>query len=408
MTQLRIEQLIDTALKKLGELKLCEGSIKSYKCRAFQPILKFYNQKDESCYNKELMDELCRVYQEQFFSRIISKNTLNWRLRGVYIINELFMMGFFQWKVFSPKKHPQLSMYYMDCLSEFMNSVGEIKRLRIINSIAERYFIGLFSKGHQTFETVSTIDIRLFIVESVSFYPKSMDDVIATLRKIHIFLRSKEMLDIPFESVLFSPRTRDRKIQPCISAIEINQILEQVDTNSIIGKRDYAILQLGICSGLRAGDIANLRLMDVDWKTHELHLIQGKTKQSLSLLLVDNAGNAIIDYILNGRPSSESPFMFLRSCAPYQQFHYGVSISCIFRKYLKKAGLSHVAGDGKTFHGFRRTLGTEMVVQGIPVTTVAQVLGHRSIESAKQYISLDISGLKQCALSFESIGRGVL
>ena len=149
-------------------------------------------------------------------------------------------------------------------------------------------------------------------------------------------------------------------------------------------------------------------MADIDWRNSEIHLIQGKTKQVLSLPLDENAGNAMIDYILHGRPVSESQFMFHRRFAPYQQFHDGVSIASIFRKYLKKAGITHVTGDGKTFHGLRRTLGTEMVVQGIPVTTVSQVLGHRSVESAKQYISLDICGLKQCALSFESIGRGGL
>ena len=69
-----------------------------------------------------------------------------------------------------------------------------------------------------------------------------MDDVVTTLKKIHMFLRSKGMLDILFESVPFAPRARDRKIQPCISSDEIKRILEQVDTDSGIGKRDYAIL----------------------------------------------------------------------------------------------------------------------------------------------------------------------
>ena len=96
----------------------------------------------------------------------------------------------------------------------------------------------------------------------------------------------------------------------------------------------------------------------------------------------------MIDYIINGRPKSESPYMLLRSLAPYQKFHDGVSVACVFRKYLKRAGISHTAGDGKTFHGLRRTLGTEMVVQRIPITTVSQVLGHHSTETTKQYITL--------------------
>ena len=75
-----------------------------------------------------------------------------------------------------------------------------------------------------------------------------------------------------------------------------------------------------------------------------------------------------------------------------------------FRKYLKKAGITHENGDGKTMHGIRRMLGTEMTVAGIPVTTVSQVLGHKNMNSAKQYISLDIQRLKKCTLGFDSLG----
>jgi len=52
-------------------------------------------------------------------------------------------------------------------------------------------------------------------------------------------------------------------------------------------------------------------------------------------------------------------------------------------------------------------LATEMVVKGAPVTTVSQVLGHRSNNEARQYISLDIDGLRQCALDFGSIDGGL-
>ena len=129
MTKVRIEQLINTALKELAELKLCDGSIKSYHCSAFQPILEFYRQNDECFYKKELMDELCHIYQEQLSAVTISQNTLNWRLRGVFIVNEIFMRGCFQWKVFSPKKQTHLPKYFVDTLSEFRNSLGDIGRI---------------------------------------------------------------------------------------------------------------------------------------------------------------------------------------------------------------------------------------------------------------------------------------
>ncbi|WP_418220384.1 tyrosine-type recombinase/integrase, partial [Clostridium fessum] len=63
--------------------------------------------------------------------------------------------------------------------------------------------------------------------------------------------------------------------------------------------------------------------------------------------------------------------------------------------------------DGKTFHGIRRLLGTTMVSEGTPVTTVAQILGHQAISSTRQYIAMDLNGLQKCALPLSSIGGEV-
>jgi site-specific recombinase XerD len=405
MNEVAIQELIESAIAKLIELQLCDGSIDSYHHLAFQPVSDFYHKKSEAFYRTELMDELSSHYLELFNGGNISRNTLRWRLRGLGIINELKKTGSFGWKIFIAKKKSLLSRYYEEILTRFLSSLGDICRIGIYKSIAERYFLCLTTHGHHTIEGVSPADIRYFIVDMFAYRPKSMDDVVTVLRKLHTYFRQEELLDIRFEPVLFVPRARDKKVLPCFSPEELNLILKQVNTETPAGKRDYAIIQLGISTGLRAGDITNLKLTDVDWKNNEIHLIQGKTKQPLSLPLEERAGNAIIDYILNGRPKSESSYMFLRSLAPYHKFQDGVSVACVFRKYLKSASISHTAGDGKTFHGLRRTLGTEMVVQGIPVTTVSQVLGHHSPETAKQYISLDTNGLKQCALSFGTIGE---
>lgn len=212
------------------------------------------------------------------------------------------------------------------------------------------------------------------------------------------------MLKIKYEAALFVPRARDRRVLPCINQNEIDRVLEQIDLSSAMGKRDYAIIVLGAHTGLRAGDIARLKLTDMDWTNNEIRIIQGKTDTPLTLPLTPLVGNAIADYILGGRPLSDSPYIFLRVLAPFQEFRDGVSIACIFKRYLKKAGIDHEIGDGRTFHGLRRTLGTTLVVNGVPVTTIAQILGHRSIKTTKQYISLDISGLRQCALDFGSVG----
>ena len=115
---------------------------------------------------------------------------------------------------------------------------------------------------------------------------------------------------------------------------------------------------------------------------------------------------ALADYTLNGRPKSKSPEIFLRSLAPFKGFKDGVSVASVLRRRMKTAGVSHTLGDGKTMHGIRRMLGTQMTIGGVPVTTIAQILGHQTIRATKQYISLDIEGLCECALGFDCIGEG--
>ena len=407
MNKIMIQELINCALDQLRRLNLCGGTIDSYQGRAFKPIYNFYQKKGEDYYSSKLTEKLKKIYQEEYTSGGTSRQTLNWRMRGIGILEEIYKCGCFEWKVFAKKKENLLSSYYDQLLFRFIASIGAIKRISIYQSISQRYFLYISMNGHDKLNNVSCIDIKNFMIVISESRPKSMDDVVAVLKRLHYYLRYNGYTCIRFEPVLFAPRARDKKIIPCISVDEIRSVVEQIDHGTPYGKRDNAILQLEIHTGLRAGDIANLRLIDIDWKNSEVRLVQGKTQEQLALPLDAHTGAALIDYILYGRPKSNSPYMFLRSIAPYSKFKNGVSIACIFRKYLKKAGISHIEGDGRTFHGIRRTLGTEMVIQGVPVTTVSQVLGHHTSNAARQYISLDIKGLRQCALDFNSIGGGV-
>lgn len=74
------------------------------------------------------------------------------------------------------------------------------------------------------------------------------------LRKLHTYFWAEGLLDICFELILFVPRACDKKVLPYFSPEELNLILKQVNIETLAGKRDYAIIQLGISTGLRAGD----------------------------------------------------------------------------------------------------------------------------------------------------------
>ncbi len=196
-------------------------------------------------------------------------------------------------------------------------------------------------------------------------------------------------------------RVKNEKIRKAADVNDIAKILDTVDRNSAMGKRDYAIIVLACTTGIRAGDIINIRISDIDWKNKEIVTIQGKNNSYLKLPLNDNICGALADYVLNGRPCTKSDKLFIRSLAPFQGFNSGVSINNILRRRAMNAGVT--VGGKNTIHGIRRMVATEMIKANQSVYTVSQILGHQSLKSTRQYIDLDVEGLRKCTLCFNDV-----
>ena len=81
---------------------------------------------------------------------------------------------------------------------------------------------------------------------------------------------------------------------------QIESLINAVDTTTSVGKRDYAIILLGARLGFRIGDILNLAISDIDWDNKQISIVQGKTRETLSMPLPIDVGWAIIDYLRNG------------------------------------------------------------------------------------------------------------
>jgi site-specific recombinase XerD len=399
-----ISNLINEAMQQLIEFNLSTGTMKAYRTRAFQPALNYYLLKGASI-QEILWQEVNNDFKKMHEDGIISKSSLNWRLRGIKILLEIHKTGSFEWKVFSQKEKNSLSVFFENMLLDFSSELTcAERRKQNYCSIIRRLIIYMNDRNIQSLSKIAPVHVRDFMINISKDKPKSMDDVITALKRFFKYLNEKSYIDNTFWTILAAPRSRDHKVKPCMKSDETIMLIQQIDRNSNEGKRDFAILTLAATTGLRAGDISSLKLTDVDWKQNQLHLTQGKTQELLVLPLQKPVAAAVADYILHGRPESQTGYLFLRHCAPYTRLQDGVSISSIFRKYLLAAGIQHMIDDGKTFHGIRRELGTQMIATGVPVPTIAQVLGHKGIKATKQYISLDLDGLRNCVLSMDSIG----
>lgn len=269
-----------------------------------------------------------------------------------------------------------------------------------------KYLLFLQNREYSDISSVSVSDVKDFVVEiATSYSVATLIDIQCYVRQFHTFL-GKCGITVPECMGLLSCHVqRPHKEKDCITDEELNSVLAQIDLTTDLGKRNLAIILLGASTGLRAVDIAKLKLSNIDWERGEIHLIQSKTGGDICLPLMADAGRAIQEYILDVRPKVNDSEIFISAVAPFRPIA-SVSIRSMFAKYLSKAGIIRSPFDGKTFHGLRRRMGHNLLGADIPVTTIAQILGHKSISSTDRYLSLERDHLKLCALDFSNISVG--
>ena len=196
--------------------------------------------------------------------------------------------------------------------------------------------------------------------------------------------------------VISVPGTRQPAHLPStLTNSQIESVLACVDRESPMGKRDYAVLLLASRLGLRVSDIRSLRPQDIDWGKHELRITQDKTGEPLVLPLPADIGWAMIDYMKNARPASDSPEIFLRTVAPYVALR---NPDNILIRYMRMAKIPYERLPHHGLHMLRHSLATHMLEEEIPITTIQGVLGHLNIQTTERYTGIDVCQMKKCAL----------
>lgn len=270
--------------------------------------------------------------------------------------------------------------------------------------VVRKYLYHLENLGFSSLTDVPVDTVRNFILQTASeVKAASLHNILLYLKYFHMFLKENNV-PAPDCVELFSYRVyREMPVQSYVTDEELSSIFAVIDRDTDAGKRDYAIIQLSATTGLRASDIIRIKLSDINWRKGEIRMTQKKTGREIIIPLVHESAEAIKDYILNARPASENPELFLRINPPCYAIVDPAAIGDMFKRYERRAGIERQALDGKGFHGLRRRLAKKLLVSGSPTTEIAQILGHNDVDSVRQYLSLDTSNLKECALAFDGI-----
>lgn len=264
-------------------------------------------------------------------------------------------------------------------------------------------FKWLRERGHESMSTVRLDDVRDHYMQRA----KEITYLVSlryTLKLVFSYMAATGRIAFDPSSVFRLKVPRRNRLLPAMDADAIARVLDVIDRSTCIGKRDYAFILLGAATGLRESDITALRLKDVDWRKGAISIVQRKTSRAISVPLLRGVGDALQDYILNGRGEPEADRVFVTSVGGHP-LTPGL-LTRMFSQRCRRAGVVRKPHDGLSFHSLRRSVGKRLCTAGVPLESIAQCLGHGSVRSAERYICLAGESLAGCALGFDVVGNG--
>ena len=248
-------------------------------------------------------------------------------------------------------------------------------------------------------ERLSAADVSVFLArECPRRSIASAQQLVTGLRALLRYLHLAGVIELPLRWAV--PAVADRRGLSLPRGLEpaaVVKLLASCDRRSLTGRRDYAILLLLARLGLRAGEVAAIRLDDLDWRGGEL-LVRGKGNRHDRLPLPVDVGTALVAY-LRRRPRSDCRAVFLCVRAPLGPVSAGV-VSQIVRAACTRAGLERVGA-----HRLRHTAATGMLRAGSSLPEIAQVLRHQRLDTTAQYSRVDRQALRALARPWPGSAR---
>lgn len=244
--------------------------------------------------------------------------------------------------------------------------------------------------------------IQFFTSMGDRYSASSMKTVRTALRSFFSFLRVEGLCDRRLEAAIPTlAHWRLSTLPRCLSEQQLEKVLSSFDCSTPCGYRDRAIVLCLSTLGLRPGEVAALHLEDIDWRAGTINLRTRKTGRGAVLPLPRDAGSAIVDYLRQERPSTAERRVFVQhlGCRTGAPISSGVVSAAVVRA-LRRAGLDSPLEGA---YVFRHTLASRMVNHGASLKDIADVLGHRHLDTTMIYAKLDVASLSEVALPWPEV-----
>jgi len=408
MNTMPIEELIALLEKELYRLHYKEGSIKQYRTMWLR-VAKFLATQGTAY----LTEELGMAFLEREFDYFELERTgkITQSVCNVFRVVRM-LLDFQQHGAVLRRYYKQRQLLNTEGFKLVLKQYADFCRLKDYSRVTQKHYTNICEKFLSFVESQEIVQVAAigprhvsaFINTLLGYTHKTVELYLCGLRSFLRYLHSSGLHSQDLSGSIPPIMTRKQARIPSVWNPEhVTRLLEAIDRGNPAGKRDYAIILLVARLGLRTIDIKRLQLTNLNWRENRIELVQSKTARPLKLPLLPEVGWAIIDYLKNGRPKVESPYVFLRHLAPIEPFSEEDRLHQMVVKYMKLAKIPISPQKKKGMHSLRHTLASRLLRENTPLSVISDILGHISTDSTAVYLKVDVDMLRECALNPEAV-----
>jgi len=410
-SELSLSELIHAVSAELWRTSFTEVIIARYN-RIWDRLLLFADERKESEFSLRLGQDFLET-EYGLLSEPKTDRMSTLRIRAIHLLETYQLHGIL------PVRMPTKGYVYVEEFREVFEDFIKWRRFlgvseKTIKSneiYLERFSNYLHNHGLKNISEMNVPVIHGFIGTLSAYKPPTIYCTLCCLRVLFRYLHDHGYTERDFSLSVPSMNYDSRsKIPSAYSKEEVNTIISQIDRGNPKGKRDYAIVLLAARLGLRASDICSLSFKNIRWENNTIEIIQEKTEELLTLPLLREVGEALIDYLKYGRPISDLPYVFLRHVAPLDKLN-PPTLHSIVTFYMHRAGIPVSNAKKHGPHALRHSLAGILLEGNTPFPVISGILGHSSSKSTSVYVKVDVLQLKNCALEVPeftaiNVGKG--
>jgi len=304
------------------------------------------------------------------------------------------------------RKHEHPDDAFGPFRAEYRKNLEEVRGFCVptvaqhLSTISE-FFANALKRGESPGHLSSTHVEEYLSKKSRTCDRHTLQHVVARLRAFLRYALTHRLIPERLD-IIDTPRTYRGELPPrALPWPLVKRLLSSIDRSARSGWRNYMMLDLMAYYGLRASEVADLRVDSIDWSAKTCRVEQRKTHCDLILPLSDRTIRLLRRYLRHGRPNTNHPQLFLRARSPAGRIKH-TAVCEVFYKVAHRSGLSLPPCSS---YSLRHAFAMRLLQRGVGVKAIGDCLGHHSLEATCVYLRLNVSALRTIGLPLPRLKR---